>query len=106
MTTPEEILGFWLDEVGPAGWYSENPVLDATIRERFGAAWEQARAGMLKIARNPEALTGGKIGEALRQLGETLQDDPALGRTINRFARRAAVGATPASVGGAVSPAP
>ena len=35
MTTPEEILGFWLDEVGPAGWYSEDPVLDATIRERF-----------------------------------------------------------------------
>ena len=26
-------------------------------------------------------------------MGETLQNDPALGRTINRFVRRAAVGA-------------
>ena len=67
----------------------ENPAMQDWIN----GLWEQARAGMLKIARNPEALTGGKIGEALRQLGETLQDDPALGRTINRFARRAAVGA-------------
>lgn len=47
MTTPEEILGFWLDEVGPEGWYAEYFELDATIRERFGAAWEQARAGKL-----------------------------------------------------------
>jgi uncharacterized membrane-anchored protein YjiN (DUF445 family) len=35
----------------------------------------------------------GKLGEALRQLGITLQDDPRLARTINRFVRRAAVGA-------------
>lgn len=47
MTTPEDILGFWLDEVGPAGWYAEDSALDATIRDRFGAAWEQARTGAL-----------------------------------------------------------
>ena len=45
------------------------------------------------IARDPDALMGGKFGEALRQLGTTLQEDPDLARTINRFARRAAVGA-------------
>ena len=36
----------------------------------------------------------GKFGEALRQLGTTLQQDDSLRDTINRFARRATVGAT------------
>lgn len=67
----------------------ENPAMQDWIN----GLWEQARAGMLRAAREPAALTGGRLGEALHQLGETLQNDPALGRTINRFVRRAAVGA-------------
>lgn len=55
--------------------------------------WENARAGLLKAARNPDATMAGKFGEALRQLGETLQQDPRLKSTINQFARRAVVGA-------------
>ena len=35
----------------------------------------------------------GRLGDALRQIGETLRDDRRLARTINRFVRRAAVGA-------------
>jgi uncharacterized membrane-anchored protein YjiN (DUF445 family) len=35
----------------------------------------------------------GRFGEALRQLGTTLQSEPRLQRTINQFARRAIVGA-------------
>jgi uncharacterized membrane-anchored protein YjiN (DUF445 family) len=35
----------------------------------------------------------GKFGEAIRQLGTTLQQDPRLKATINQFARRAVVGA-------------
>ena len=54
--------------------------------------WEGARAGMLRIARDPDALSRGRFGETLRQLGTTLQSDPALARTVNRFARRAVVG--------------
>ena len=34
-----------------------------------------------------------RVGDALRQLGQTLRDDPRLRQTINRFVRRAAVGA-------------
>jgi uncharacterized protein (DUF924 family) len=45
MTTPQEILAFWLDEVGPEGWYKQDDALDAEIRERFGAAWESAMDG-------------------------------------------------------------
>jgi len=54
--------------------------------------WQAARAGLLRAARDPQAAMAGRFGEALRQLGGTLQHDPALGRTINRFARRATVG--------------
>jgi uncharacterized membrane-anchored protein YjiN (DUF445 family) len=54
--------------------------------------WEQAREAMLKVARDPEAAMAGKLGDMLRQLGETLQHDAALARTINRFLRRAVVG--------------
>jgi uncharacterized protein (DUF924 family) len=41
----EEILAFWFDEVGPAGWYKVDADLDAAIRQRFGALWEAARGG-------------------------------------------------------------
>jgi uncharacterized membrane-anchored protein YjiN (DUF445 family) len=55
--------------------------------------WERARAGLLNSARNPEQAMGGKFGEAVRQLGTTLQEDRHLRATINQFARRAVVGA-------------
>ena len=49
MTTPEEILAFWLDETGPQGWYEASDDLDAKIRDRFLDAWEQARSGALSL---------------------------------------------------------
>ena len=45
MVTPEEILGFWLDDVGPEGWYKVDDTLDAQIRDRFGDAWQSAMEG-------------------------------------------------------------
>lgn len=54
--------------------------------------WAQARAALLKGARDPDAAMAGRLGEALRQLGETLQSEPRLARAINLFARRATVG--------------
>ncbi|WP_204114109.1 DUF924 family protein [Shimia biformata] len=45
MTSPEEVLKFWLDEVGPSGWYEASDALDQTIRDRFLAAWEHAMDG-------------------------------------------------------------
>ncbi|SEL06176.1 Uncharacterized conserved protein, DUF924 family [Roseovarius azorensis] len=45
MVSPEEVLGFWLDEVGPEGWYEASETLDQTIRDRFSGAWENARQG-------------------------------------------------------------
>ncbi len=68
----------------------ENPALQRWL----DGLWEQARTSLLKAARDPDAVLAGKFGEMLRQLGQTLQHDVRLRTTINRFARRAAVGAT------------
>jgi uncharacterized protein (DUF924 family) len=45
MAKPDEILAFWLDEVGPAGWYVQDEALDETIRVRFGADYAAAMEG-------------------------------------------------------------
>ncbi len=45
MSTPEEILAYWLDEVGQDGWYKGGEDLDAEIRDRFEADWDAAVAG-------------------------------------------------------------
>ena len=49
MANPEEILAFWLDEVGPKGWYESSPELDGTIRDRFMADWIRAKEGALSL---------------------------------------------------------
>jgi len=43
----DAILRFWLDEVGPQGWYRSDPELDARIRDRFETLWRQAGDGAL-----------------------------------------------------------
>lgn len=68
----------------------DNPAMQRWI----DGLWEQARAALLKAARDPDKAMAGKFGDALRQLGTTLQQDEALRDTINRFARRATVGTT------------
>ena len=72
----------------------KNDMLDnPALTNWWQGVWDQARTAMLNAARDPDRLMAGKFGEALRQLGGTLQSDPRLARTINRFVRRAAVGA-------------
>ncbi len=57
------------------------------------ACGNRAAAALLRLARDPDRVLAGDLGDALRQLGETLQGDARLADTINRFARRTAVGA-------------
>lgn len=75
----------------------DNPAMQRWI----DGMWEQARAGLLRAVRDPGKAMAGKLGEALRQLGATVQSDDRLRIVINRFVRRAAVGAT-ASYGDAI----
>lgn len=49
MVGPEEVLEFWLDTVGPKGWYAVDDATDAEIRRRFMPAWEAARDGGLSM---------------------------------------------------------
>jgi len=73
------------------GWKGEM-IANEAVGDWLDQVWEKGRAGLLKSARDPDAALAGKFGEALRQLGETLQQDPRLNRAINQFARRAAAG--------------
>ncbi|GFE64148.1 DUF924 family protein [Litoreibacter roseus] len=49
MSTPEDVLGFWLDEIGPSGWYSGDDDLDEKIRKRFLKTWENAAEGAYSL---------------------------------------------------------
>jgi uncharacterized protein (DUF924 family) len=49
MANPEDILSFWLDEVGPDMWYASSADLDGTIRDRFHSDWVRASEGALSL---------------------------------------------------------
>jgi uncharacterized protein (DUF924 family) len=42
---PDDVLGFWFDEIEPARWWSVDPAFDAALRDRFGDLLERAGAG-------------------------------------------------------------
>ena len=49
MVGPDEILKFWLDEVGSAGWYEASDALDETIRSKFLETWTKAGEGAFSL---------------------------------------------------------
>lgn len=49
MVGSDTVLEFWLDHVGPEGWYKSDAALDAEIRDRFLSTWEAARDGGLSM---------------------------------------------------------
>jgi uncharacterized membrane-anchored protein YjiN (DUF445 family) len=63
--------------------------------------WQKGREAVVRAARNPDAVLAGKLGEVLKSMGATLESDPRIRLSINRFARRAAVGLA-ASYGGSI----
>ncbi|MBA2932787.1 DUF445 domain-containing protein [Sphingomonas sp. CGMCC 1.13654] len=72
--------------------FKDEIIASPAVAAWLDGLWAQARAALLKGARDPDAAMAGRLGETLRQLGQTLQSEPRLARTINLFARRAAVG--------------
>ena len=83
------------------GWKAE-VIANPAVGEWVGGLWENSRAGLLKAARDPQAALAGRFGEALKQLGETLQSDARLNAALNQFARRTAAGAAATYGGGIV----
>ncbi|MDQ4421139.1 DUF445 domain-containing protein [Sphingobium sp. DEHP117] len=69
-------------------------IANPALQKWIDGLWEQGRAALLRVARDPEAVVAGKFGEALRQIGMSIEGDPALKTVINRFVRRAVVGLT------------
>lgn len=49
MVGPEDVLNFWLDDVGPARWYESAPDLDQEIRARFQTTWQEAKDGKFSL---------------------------------------------------------
>lgn len=45
MVTPDDVLGIWIDEVGPDRWYAADPALDARLAARLSSAVTAARHG-------------------------------------------------------------
>lgn len=74
--------------------FKDELIDNPAVQRWIDGLWQQARASLLKAARDPDRVMAGKFGEMLRELGTTLQQDEALRTTINRFARRTIVGAT------------
>ena len=66
----------------------ENPAIASWL----DGIWEQGREALLRAARDPDAALAGQLGDALIQLGNSLQQDEQLNRQINRFGRRAVIG--------------
>ena len=49
MANPEEILAYWLDEIGPDGWYGGGEALDAEIKQKFEDDYRRACDGALSL---------------------------------------------------------
>ena len=62
----------------------ENPALGHWL----DGMWERARAALLRAVHDPDDVMAGRLGEAMRNFGDTLQKDEPLRRSLNRFARR------------------
>ncbi|MCC5991988.1 MAG: DUF924 domain-containing protein [Rhodobacteraceae bacterium] len=56
MSIVENVISYWLEEVGPQRWYLQDDALDAQIRQKFQPLWEKAREGRLN--RWPSCPTG------------------------------------------------
>ncbi len=73
--------------------FKEEMIGNPAVTDWLDGLWQNAREALIRAARDPDRAMEGKLGEALRELGRTLQEDPELKRAINSFARRVTVGA-------------
>jgi len=54
--------------------------------------WQKGREAIIRAARNPDAALAGRLGELLKAMGTSLEQDPRIRAAINQFVRRAAAG--------------
>ena len=49
MSGPEQVLSFWLDQVGPKGWYKESSELDKAVQTQFEGLLHGATEGRFSL---------------------------------------------------------
>jgi uncharacterized protein (DUF924 family) len=49
MPKAQDVLDFWLDEIGEEGWFNGGDEVDRKVRDRFLPAWEAAMEGRLGL---------------------------------------------------------
>ena len=54
--------------------------------------WTNAKVSLRASLADPEQALAGRVGEAARHIGKTIESDPALRGALNKYARRAIVG--------------
>jgi uncharacterized membrane-anchored protein YjiN (DUF445 family) len=54
--------------------------------------WQRGREAIIRAARNPDAALAGRLGEVLKSMGTSLEQDRRIRSAINQFVRRAAAG--------------
>jgi uncharacterized membrane-anchored protein YjiN (DUF445 family) len=54
--------------------------------------WQKGREAIVRAARNPDAALAGRLGEVLKSMGTSLEQDQRIRSAINQFVRRAAAG--------------
>ncbi|HWI77427.1 MAG TPA: DUF445 domain-containing protein [Sphingomicrobium sp.] len=54
--------------------------------------WQKGREAIIRAARNPDAAMAGRLGEVLKSMGQSLEQDARIRSAINQFVRRAAAG--------------
>ena len=54
--------------------------------------WQKGREAVIRAARNPDAAMAGRLGEVLKSMGHSLEQDSQIRSAINQFVRRAAAG--------------
>jgi uncharacterized membrane-anchored protein YjiN (DUF445 family) len=54
--------------------------------------WQKGREAVIRAARTPDAAMAGRLGEVLKSMGHSLEQDARIRSAINQFVRRAAAG--------------
>jgi uncharacterized membrane-anchored protein YjiN (DUF445 family) len=72
--------------------FKDDLIANPAMGQWLAGLWDSARTGLVKGLNDPSRLNNGKLGEAMKSLGQRLQADAPLRAAINLHLRRAAVG--------------
>jgi uncharacterized membrane-anchored protein YjiN (DUF445 family) len=73
------------------GW-KEDLLANKSVAMWLDTLWQKGRSAIIAAARNPDAVLAGKMGEVLRSMGTTLEQDERIRMAVNQFARRGVAG--------------